>query len=379
MFFNRNRKNSIRKWMAALCMTLCIGATVCSVPTTAYAEKEPTYRITDETLGITAFVAEVWVNSLNVRTGYGAAYDILRHEGELVLLYTNDRVAVMAVGNAPNGDIWYEIRWVEDDVEFHGYINAQFVKKLDEVAIPMATPTPTATPSPTPTLTPTPEPTPTEAPEPTPTETPIAIPTPTEAPKSNALFSVVKGAGLVFFLVAIFAVVYFVVMKKKKEATQAETSEKIDSLRHIQLDKQEEEPEEKTVNIIRRKSEDGSEMKENATRQVFFESDATILSRKEHARVINEEIMERSRFFDPNEEKKKQDEMKILSESLKEKEILREEIDSLIPGEVVYHEYFGKGVVFDNSDVKVIEIRFGTDVRFINKASCVSKKLMRKL
>jgi len=110
-----------------------------------------------------------------------------------------------------------------------------------------------------------------------------------------------------------------------------------------------------------------------------YESDAAILARKEHARMMNEEIMEKSRFYDPNEEKKKEDELKQLSESLKEKELLREEIENLSPGDLVYHEYFGKGVVFDNSDVKRIEIRFGTDVRFVDKAACVAKKLMRKV
>ena len=95
--------------------------------------------------------------------------------------------------------------------------------------------------------------------------------------------------------------------------------------------------------------------------------------------MMNEEIMEKSRFYDPNEEKKKEDELKRLSESLKEKELLREEIDGLRPGDVVYHEYLGKGIVFDNSDVKRIEIRFGTDVRFIDKMDCVAKKLMRKV
>ena len=171
-------------------------------------------------------------------------------------------------------------------------------------------------------------------------------------------------------------------MQKKKETVKSETAEKIDSLKNIQLDKEKEEEEDNVVNIMRRRppEEPSDEVRETPYRpKPSYESEATLLARKEHARVMNEEIMERSRFYDPSEEKKKQDELKQLSESLKEKELLRDEIDNLIPGELVYHEYFGKGVVFDNSDVKVIEIRFGTDVRFINKASCVAKKLMRKV
>ena len=89
--------------------------------------------------------------------------------------------------------------------------------------------------------------------------------------------------------------------------------------------------------------------------------------------------MEKSRFFDPTEELEEERELKQLSESLKEKEILRDEIDGLRPGDIVYHEIFGKGVVFDNSDVKRIEIRFGTDIRFIDKAGCVAKRSMHTI
>ena len=132
---------------------------------------------------------------------------------------------------------------------------------------------------------------------------------------------------------------------------------------------------------MKRKQEVTEETRETTFRPQSrgYESDAAILARKEHARMINEEIMEKSRFYDPNEEKKKEDELKQLSESLKEKELLREEIENLSPGDLVYHEYFGNVVVFDNSDVKRSEIRFGTDVRFVDKSACVAKKLMRKV
>ena len=72
-------------------------------------------------------------------------------------------------------------------------------------------------------------------------------------------------------------------------------------------------------------------------------------------------------------------EMLAIEEDAETKEMLREEIENLKPGDLVYHEYFGKGVVFDNSDVKRIEIRFGTDVRFVDKSACVAKKIMKKV
>ena len=41
-------------------------------------------------------------------------------------------------------------------------------------------------------------------------------------------------------------------------------------------------------------------------------------------------------------------------------------------------EYYGKGEVYDNSDIGRIEVRFGNDVRFLNKDDLVSKKLLSK-
>ncbi|MBQ8633806.1 MAG: hypothetical protein IJ420_09390 [Lachnospiraceae bacterium] len=153
-------------------------------------------------------------------------------------------------------------------------------------------------------------------------------------------------------------------------------------MKNIQLKKGQEDENGNTINVMRRRqdtTEEPADSYDVRPKSRGYESDAAILARKEHARMINEEIMEKSRFYDPSEEKKKEDELKQLSESLKEKELLREEIENLSPGDLVYHEYFGKGVVFDNSDVKRIEIRFGTDVRFVDKGACVAKKLMRKV
>ena len=360
----------------SMCLSaMCPGGSV----KTALAETEPTFNATQETSVTTPYIATVNTENLNVRIGYGGNFDQLRVDGKLIILHEGDQVAVFESGTSPSGYLWYEIRWMEDGLEYHGYVRGKYLDLSEEVAMPLVTPTPTSTP--TPTATPTPEATPTPVITQGPAEAPSMTPVPTQAPEKNGILgTALKGIGLVLFLLLLAAAVYVVIMKRKKENVKAETAEKIDSLKNIQLDKGQEEEEDNVVNIMRRRPEPVSgEVKETPSRPKAYESDATMLARKEHARVVNEEIMERSRFYDPNEEKKKQDELKQLSKSLKEKELLRDEIDNLIPGELVYHEYFGKGVVFDNSDVKVIEIRFGTDVRFINKASCVAKKLMRKV
>lgn len=372
----RVTSENIRKKIFRFGAALCLAATISGgFPMTAYAVTEPTFEATEATTAAEAYVGEVNTSSLNVRTGIGTSYDILEVNGRQITLHRGDKVAVMSSGNTSSGNLWYEVRWIEDGLEYHGYVRASYVTLSEEIAVPLPTPTPTATP--TPEATPTPSATPT----PLATATPIASPVPTKAPTEapSGLTSALKGIGFVFLLLLLAAVVYVIVMKRKKEAVRAETSEKIDSLKNIQLDRNQEDEEENPVSVKPRREETREARETSFRPKAMYESEAVMLTRKEHARVVNEEIMERSRFYDPNEERKQQDELKKLSESLKEKELLRDEIDNLIPGELVYHEYFGKGVVFDNSDVKVIEIRFGTDVRFINKASCVAKKLMRKV
>ena len=365
----------MRNWLAILGIGVCLFA-VAAPAVAAYAETEPTYEYTELTAQVEAYVGEVNTDELNVRTGFGGGFDKVKYEGKSVILNKGDKVAVLAVGMSPDGNEWYEIRWVEDGVEFHGYVRGKYVTVSETKAHPIATPTPVATKAPEPT--PTPEPT--KAPEATPT--PMATATPVPEPKnSEGGFNIWKGLGLMVLLLLIAAAVYAYILLKKREAAGAETSEKIDSLKNIQLKKSTENENGYPINVMKRRPDSNEDAADNTARPKSrgYESDAAILARKEHARMINEEIMEKSRFYDPNEEKKKEDELKQLSESLKEKELLREEIENLSPGDLVYHEYFGKGVVFDNSDVKRIEIRFGTDVRFVDKGACVAKKLMRKV
>jgi len=364
----------MREWLAVFAIGVCL-LTMAVPAVTAYAETEPTYELTDLTAMAEAYVGTVNVDGLNVRTGFGANFDQVKVNGKNVILHDGDKVAVMSVGLSSSGNEWYEIRWVDDDVEYHGYVRAKYVTMSDTKAEPIPTPTPEVTPTPTPE--PTPEPTPTQ--EPTPT--PINTPAPGEDENEGG-FSVLKAMGIVVLLLLIAAAVYVFLMMKKREAAGAETSEKIDSLKNIQIKKEPEPDNGYAINVMKRRQTVPEEQKETPavpTRSKGYEAEAAILARKEYARMMNEEIMEKSRFFDPAEEKKKEDELKQLSESLKEKELLKDEIENLSPGDLVYHEYFGKGVVFDNSDVKRIEIRFGTDVRFVDKSACVAKKLMRKV
>lgn len=341
-----------------------------------YAETEPTYEATEDTRGIDALVGTVNVDELNVRTGFGPDYEIVKINGKNTILHEGDRVAVMASGISVDGNTWYEVRWINDGMEYHGYVRGKYVTVSEEKAVPL--PTPTVTPEPTRV------PTPTKAPEPTKLPTPTTVPVPTQAPKAEGtgvLVSIGRAVGILALVLVLAALCYVLVTRRKREALLAETSEKIDNLKNLQLEKGPEDVSGNPISVMKRKHTPvpADDLKEPQVRKKEgYESEALILARRERAKAVNEEIIEETRFYHPDAGEES-DRMKQISDNLKEKEFRKEEIDGLRPGDMVYHEYFGKGVVFDNSDVKVIEIRFGADVRFINKASCVAKKLMKKI
>ena len=60
-----------------------------------------------------------------------------------------------------------------------------------------------------------------------------------------------------------------------------------------------------------------------------------------------------------------------------EKRALRDAIDRLQEHDIVYHVIYGEGEVRDNSDVKLIEVRFNNDIRFLKKDQLVAKRELR--
>lgn len=310
------------------------------------AAKEPTYAITEETKNMEATIGRVTVSELNVRTGIGATNDLVKVDGKTLVLHTDDRVAIMSRGYTSSNVMWYEVRWVENGVEYHGYVNASYVKDTKETAVPLPTPTPEATPTPTPAPTPTATPTPL----PTPTATPAPVEEPDSSGLGKGLVTALEAVGILVLLLVLAMIVYFLISRKKRAVLIAETSEKIDSLRNVQISKG---PEDISGNPI------------------------PIMHRKE-----TEEYGREPESYYPgavgDSEQKTQ-----LAEAMKEKEALKAEIEGLRIGDRVYHEYFGAGTVLDNSDVRLVQVEFGSgplrDVRFINKSSCVAKKLMKKI
>ena len=101
--------------------------------------------------------------SLNVRKNAGTSYEVIAS------VIKTTKVSVLSAKKAANGEYWYQISFVRDNVKQTGYVHSDYidVESLAPTATPSATPTPsaTATPSATPTPSVSPTPTPTDIPE----------------------------------------------------------------------------------------------------------------------------------------------------------------------------------------------------------------------
>lgn len=291
---------------------------------------------------------------VNVRYGPGdGLYDVIVHNGEKVTLNDNKEVLIVdeAVYEA-SGNIWYNIIFQWNGEELTGWATSSYITVI-------ATVTPTPTPSPTPAPA-----TPTPTPEPTPSPTPTAVPaTPTPMPTidpSSGDFRFVWGMIAALVIIAIIAIALIYVKNKLvySSARSQEMSQKMKRLKNINLAEEKEDVLSTTM-ITRRKRPEVRIVDENDEDREY---DPELIDS-----LFGEEI--------PSAEKLRQEPARESDE----KRALRNEINKLKPHDMVLHKYFGKGEVYDNSDVKLLEVRFGSDVRFLNKDSLVSKRLLVKL
>ncbi|MCH5273497.1 MAG: SH3 domain-containing protein [Lachnospiraceae bacterium] len=334
--------------------------------TNASAATEAVYEYNVERGESNVYRGVVNVDGLNVRTAAGKDNPIVQLNGQDMVLDKNDEVAIL--DQAISNDVWYKVSFRKGEAVVVGYVHSSYVNLTVDVITPLPTPTPlpTATPLPTPT--------------PLPTATPLPTITPAgtgEGEGSNG------GGGLIAFLVVALIGIAILVMlwylkKRNDDAKGNETNEKIDNLKNMPLSNAPLSADGTPIPVMKRRETIPQEETGEQTRRVPVEKqdEVSVLADRERARLMNEEMIRQYRNGENEEEEER---LRQVAANLKEKEVLREEIDRLRIGDMVYHEYFGKGIVRDNSDVKVIEISFGQDVRFLNKASCAAKRLLRKL
>ena len=352
------KKGMSKKIIWAVCLGLLCFAFLNSA-NVVFAATEATFDYV-EGEDLTAYKGVITTDGLNVRADAGTSNPIVQHEGANLLLYLNDEVAIVAE-KMVNSDVWYEIRFTKGGTECTGFVHSAYVNKTADTVTPNPTPTPI------PTSTPTPEPTPTTTLEPT--SAPAAsVQVEKEEPSSlNKLLLIL----FVLLLLGLVLLVVFWQLRKRSLLAKAseETNDKIDNLRSAPLRK------ENPVPSMQRK-DSMKYARHTETKEPSKEANDEIeeLVGKERAKQVNAAIIEEYRKEDTNSDTV----LEEAAEIKRAKEILKEEIDRMMPGDIVYHKYFGKGVVYDNSDIKVIEVRFGTDIRFLNKTSCANKKLLKK-
>ena len=330
----------------------------------ASAATEAVYEYDAERGESNVYRGIVTTDELNVRSAAGKDNPVVQQNGKGVTLDNNDEVAILDQA-VNNGQVWYKVSFLREEEILIGYVHSSYVTLTVDVVSPLATPTPV------PTLTPTPVPV---------TPTPLPTVTPEVTPQENEKES---GGGGIIALVVVTAIAAGVLVtlwylkKRNDDAKGNETNEKIDNLKNIPLSNAPVSVDGTPIPVRKRRETPASEPMGDTRRYQEKEQDeAALLADRERARLMNEEMIRQSRNGGNEEEEER---LREIAANLKEKEVLKEEIDRLRIGDMVYHEYFGKGIVRDNSDVKVIEISFGQDVRFLNKASCAAKRLLRKL
>ncbi len=358
-------RRTVGKQMKKVLYVVLCGSLLLTKGTYAAAATQATYEYDVERGESNVYRGVITTNDLNVRTAAGKGNPVVKVDEKGVTLDKKDEVAILDQA-VSDGQVWYKVSFMRDEVIIVGYVHSSYVDLTVDVVPPIATPTPIPTP------------TPTAAPA-TPTTAP-ATPTPTQAPQEQS--DPDGGGGIIAILVVVAiaagALVALWYLKKRNDDVKGnETSEKLDNLKNITLPNAPLSADGTPIAVMKRRDPVVQDPEEAARRYPKERQDeASLLADKERARLMNEEMIRQSRNGGNEEEEER---LREIAANLKEKEVLKEEIDRLHIGDMVYHEYFGKGIVRDNSDVKVIEISFGQDVRFLNKASCAAKRLLRKL
>ena len=351
-----NHKNKkigfFRIWRAGLCLgfaALTFDAALAMPPVIpAYAEAKD---YTD------VYYEGVADGKVNVRVAAGDNSEQVMHQGAKVQLKAGDRVTI--IGEDMVGTkVWYHILFERDGEEITGFCTSSYLSKTSTQVEITPTPTPEATPSPTPE--PTPEATPTS--KVTPTPTPVQEPVKEEKGGLNAgiiialIVVVVAGAGLIFLK-----------SKKAQEAGKA-ASRKMAQLKKMKIAEGGEGADDGRG---RRKPEVKSKANYRETQAEQVYQDVYVKKGAEEEPVSGADYA----YLDQGGA----EEIKAnAAKENEERKALRAEIEDLREHDLVIHKYFGKGEVYDNSDVRLIEVRFGSDVRFMNKDALAAKKLMKR-
>ncbi len=280
--------------------------------------------------------------NVNVREGPGTKYNIVVKEDKKNLqLKAMTDVIIFGEGLSDDNTTWYRLKVTIDGKEYTGYSTSSYVTRLD--------PIPTPSPSPTPSPEPTPEPsiTPTEAPSEAPSKSDADNKTDIKPNDSGSLKRAIW-AVVIVAIVALIGLLVFKLLSNRKE-TGSKTSRKLDMLKKVNLEGQNQNSQRRMPQI--KKSDVDRQYSEDVRSEVYYRNTSDDM----YSDGVNASMQADS----------------------DEKRALREAIDRLQEHDIVYHTIYGEGEVRDNSDVKLIEIRFDNDMRFLKKDQLVAKRELK--
>lgn len=314
---NMKRLSTYKKWLG-LAVAVIVFALI--LPVIAHAEDErETYALGQATA------------TVNVREGAGEnTYAVIQYHGSNLQLTPGTQVIILEEQvYTQTGKVWYKVIFYLNGEELSGWVTSTYISKIGTVT---ATPTPTPEATPTPDVTDTPEVTPTPE-EIAATSTPIPTPEPVITEDSSIYKTFWKTVvALLVIAVIIIILIYAYNRYQFAFAKKNEVKKKMKYLKNVDIDE--------------------SEANKNTT---------VAGAKRPSVRVVAD---------DTNEI------VESTSNVIDERVALRQKLDNLKEHDLVTHKFFGKGEVYDNSDVKLIEVRFGMDVRYLNKDSLAAKNLL---
>lgn len=344
--------------MRKLVLGVCLSLSVCLTQLPAVLQVNATEASQEDENSFEYYEGEV-TGGVNVRTGAGTSNSKLMVDGQGVALKQGTIVTIIDsenVGDKP----WYKIKFTYKEQELTGYATSSYIKKTGKVITPTPLPEPTNKPTTAPTITV------------APTKTPdlIASPIPQQAKDSKdskassskiAIFAIL-GIGIVG---GGFAFYYFTRKSQKDEQNSKEISEKVAKLKDMVIGNNEEQDRQETIEHKHSDIKKKPEVRVCKGDKIIQRSELIHDSNEVYVKKAAEEVATTLEL----------DEEEMINDSA-EKKALRLAVNKLKEHDIVIHKFFGKGEVFDNSDVKLIEVRFGGDVRFLNKNQLVNKKLI---
>ncbi len=292
--------------------------------------------------------------TVNVREGAGVNFDqVTDASGKNVQLSTGDEVEILEEKKADDGIVWYHIAFTQKGVDYIGFSTSSYVAKDDDRVI---TPVPTPTPEPV-------EETPVD-----PLENPSipgdivddskdASETDTAAAENEAENNDEEGGGSILWtvvwvllLVTVVFFAFFVVLnflRHKKEGQPSSPSRKVERFKQQNMQNRDAGRRVPQIRPTGARPAPPAEPR----REVY---------------VKRKELVEDNNFVPASAEDIEKDN--------EDRKSLREKIEQLQEHDLVRHVVYGEGEVYDNSDVKLLEVRFGNDMRFLKKDQLVNKR-----